>query len=87
MLVDTELIRDLILSVQGVVFIVLMLVMTVALLVILRKAKKVLDAVDKVTGKVQQASSSVNEEVIKAALQVVTLVQGARTIRDAFKKK
>ena len=84
---DTELIRDLILSVQGVVFIVLMLVMTVALLVILRKAKKVLDAVDKVTGKVQQASSSVNEEVIKAALQVVTLVQGARTIRDAFKKK
>ncbi len=84
---DTELIRDLILSVQGVVFIVLMLVMTVALLVILRKAKKVLDAVDKVTGKVQQASSSVNEDVIKAALQVVTLVQGARTIRDAFKKK
>ncbi len=84
---DTELIRDLILSVQGVVFIVLMLVMTVALLVVLRKAKKVLNAVDKVTGKVQQASSSVNEDVIKAALQVVTLVQGARTIRDAFKKK
>ena len=46
-----------------------------------------LDAVDKVTGRVQQASSSVNDEVVKTALQVVTLVQGIRTIRDAFKKK
>jgi hypothetical protein len=84
---DVELIRDVILSVQGVVFIVLMLVMTALILVLFRKAKKVLDAVDKVTGKVQQASSSVNEEVIKAVLQVVTVAQGARSIRDAFKKK
>ena len=84
---NVEIIRDLILSIQGVVFIVLMLVITVLVLVLFRKAKKVLDAVDKVTGRVQQASSSVNEEVIKAALQMVTLIQGARTIRDAFKKK
>ena len=84
---DIEFVRDLILSVQGVVFIVLMLVITVLVLVLFRKAKKMLDAVDKVTGRVQKASSSVNEEVVKAALQVVTLIQGARTIRDAFKKK
>ena len=84
---NIEIVRDLILSVQGVVFIVLMLVITVLVLVLFRKAKKMLDAVDKVTGRVQKASSSVNEEVVKAALQVVTLIQGARTIRDAFKKK
>lgn len=87
MTLDIEFVRDLILSVQGVVFIVLMLVITVLVLVLFRKAKKMLDAVDKVTGRVQKASSSVNEEVVKAALQVVTLIQGARTIRDAFKKK
>ena len=84
---NIEIVRDLILSVQGVVFIVLMLVMTVLALVLFRKAKKVLDTVDTVTGRVQQASSSVNEEVVKTVLQVVTIVQGARTIRDAFKKK
>jgi len=84
---NIEFVRDLILSVQGVVFIVLMLVMTVLALVLFRKAKKMLDAVDTVTGKVKKASSSVNEEVVKAALQMVTVIQGARTIRDAFKKK
>jgi hypothetical protein len=84
---DIEFVRDLILSVQGVVFIVLMLVMTVLMLVLFRKAKKMLNAVDTVTGKVEKASSSVNEEVVKAALQMVTLIQGARTIREAFKKK
>jgi hypothetical protein len=84
---DIEFVRDLILSIQGVVFIVLMLVITVLILVLFRKAKKMLDAVDTVTGKVQKASSSVNEEVVKAALQMVTLIQGARTIREAFKKK
>ena len=45
-----------------------------------------LDTADKMTGKVQKAFSSVNDEVVKAALQMVTLIQGARTIRDAFKK-
>lgn len=84
---NIEFVRDLILSVQGVVFIVLMLVMTVLMLVLFRKAKKMLDAVDTVTGRVKKASSSVNEEVVKAALQMVTVIQGARTIRDAFKKK
>lgn len=84
---DIEFVRDLILSIQGVVFIVLMLVMTGLVLVLFVKAKKVLNAVDKVTGKVQHASSSVNEEVVKAVLQVVAVAQGARSIRDAFKKK
>ena len=84
---NIEIVRDLILSVQGVVFIVLMLVMTTLALVLYRKAKKVLDTADKVTGRVQQASSSVNDEVIKTALQVVTVVQGVRTIRDAFRKR
>ena len=82
-----EIFSDWVLSIQGVIFIVLMLVMTVLALVIFRKVKKVLDAVDKVTGRVESASSSVSEDFLRPVLQIVTLVQGIRSVREAFKKK
>jgi len=82
-----EIFKDWVLSIQGVIFIVLMLVMTVLALILFRKAKKIFDAVDKVTGKVQSASSSVSEEVLRPVLQIVTLAQGIRSMRNAFRKK
>jgi len=82
-----EIFRDWVLSIQGVIFIILMLVMTVLALILFRKAKKMLDAVDKVTGKIRSASSSVSEEVLRPVLQIVTLAQGIRSIRNTFKKK
>jgi hypothetical protein len=84
--VNIETIRDMILSIQGAVFIILMLVVTVLALALFRKVKRVVDAFSAVTTKVQQASSSVNQEPIKVMLQILSLVQGVRNIRDAFRK-
>ncbi len=82
-----EIFKDWVLSVQGIIFIVLMLVITVMALALFRKAKKIMDAVGKVTEKVQSASSSVNEDSLRPILKVVALVQGIRTVRDTFNKK
>lgn len=75
---DISWFRDLVICVWGAVATLLVIFLAVIMFLLYRKAKVVLDSIEMTSATIYRISSTVEDEVVKPIVQVVSLVQGIR---------
>ena len=83
--------RDLVICVWGLVATLLLIFLAVLVFLLYRKAKVVLNSIEMASSTIWRISCTVEDEIVKPVVQIVSLVQGIRLGVDFlsrfFKKK
>lgn len=82
-----EELRDLIIVISGATAAVVLIIITVLFFILYRRINKVLIAAETITKKAREISAYVSEEVVKPAVQVAALIQGARAVANFLRRK
>jgi hypothetical protein len=86
-----EWLRDLVISISGLVFIGVLILLTILGYSLYRRTKAILDSVKATSKTVQGVTSYVGDEVVKPLTQVVAVAEGIRqgiaTVNKLFQKR